>query len=200
MGSWLLRGSLWGSCVLLAAAGQAQDQAQDQDQDQAQALRQYGTHVHGRGQLDLVLDGQRLVAELRSPGADIVGFEFLPRFEEQTAAVEAAAASLRDAARILGLPAAAGCGSDDVDVRSAMMPDTGHDHDERQGDGAPVIAEHAEFRVTYRLTCASPEKVDHLAPGYFGTFERTRELRVRAVGPWGQWSGTVTRDRPRLDF
>lgn len=191
MGSWLLRGSLWGSCVLLAAQAQAQAQAE--------ALRQYGTHVHGRGQRDLVLDGQRLVAELRSPGADIVGFEFLPRFEEQVAAVEAAA-SLRDAARILGLPAAAGCGSDDVDVRSAMMPDTGHDHDERQGDGAPVIAEHAEFRVTYRLTCASPEKVDRLAPGYFGTFERTRELRVRAVGPWGQWSGTVTRDRPRLDF
>ena len=201
MRSRWLWGSLWIACLLHAAAADAE------------LLRQYGAHVHGRGQLDLVLDGDRLVAELTSPGADIVGFEFRPRFEKQIVAVEAAVAALRDAARILGLPVAAGCGSNDVDVNSAMMPDDpddreegnrspdkGHDHDDRQGDGETVIAEHAEFRVTYRLTCARPEKVDHLAPGYLGAFERARELKVRAVGPWGQKSGTVTRDRPRLDF
>lgn len=198
MRSWWIRASLWFSCFLPAATAHAEP------------LRQYGPHVHGRGHLDLVLEGNQLVAKLTSPGADIVGFEYQPRFDEQITAVEAAVASLRDAARILGLPAAAGCGSDQVEVHSAMTPrgrddvsqspDKDHDYDEQQGDRETAIASHAEFRVTYRLTCASPKKVDHLAPGYFGAFERTRELRVRAVGPWGQTSATVTRDRPRLDL
>jgi Protein of unknown function (DUF2796). len=172
--------------------------------------RQHGPHVHGRGQLTLALEGNALVANLTVPGADLVGFEHAPHTEAQTKAVASAVATLGDGPRILGLPAAAACTQSAADVQSAQITDD-HDHDEEEmhsddkhadhdHDMEAHGAEHAEFRVTYRLTCASPDKLDHLAVGYFAAFDAAKELVVQAVGPWGQTAKTLTPQAPRLTF
>lgn len=185
--------------------------------------RQHGAHVHGHGRLDVVLDGGTLQAELTAPGADLVGFEHPPRDVTQTGAVQSAVTALHDGGRVLGLPTAAACRQEAVVIDSAMLAGA-EDHDDDHGDhhdddddgerdqrhahdddhatpsGGHAAEEHAEFRISYRFTCAHPEKLDALAVGYFAAFERANELAVQAVGPWGQTSQTLTRAAPRLTF
>lgn len=40
--------------------------------------REHGAHEHGVAQLNLVLEGEKLLIELASPGVNIVGFEHAP--------------------------------------------------------------------------------------------------------------------------
>ena len=56
--------------------------------------RQAGAHEHGRGTLNIALEGTRLTMELEAPGADIVGFEHKAKTQKQTTAVEKAEAQL----------------------------------------------------------------------------------------------------------
>lgn len=196
---------LWLALVLAAAPSHAQ------------TVRQHPPHVHGRGALNIVLDGHDLAAELTAPADDIVGFEHPPHGDADTKAVHAAVTALSDAARILGLPPAAACAVDDTDIDSPLIPgghddgaaaghhagsahahETTEEHEHEHGDGDEH--EHAEFHVTYRLTCAAPEKLDHLTVGYFEAFARAQSLVVQAVGPTGQTSATLTRTEPRLSL
>jgi len=48
--------------------------------------RQAGAHEHGRGTLNIALEGTRLSMELEAPGADIVGFEHRAKTKKQKAA------------------------------------------------------------------------------------------------------------------
>lgn len=167
---------------------------------EAGPTRHHDAHVHGRGELNLVLEGDQLVANLEVPGADLVGFEHAPQNDAQVKAVESAVTNLGDAARILGLPDAAQCRQDSVDVDSSMLA-AEHDHDHDHGkSGDHAEDEHAEFKITYKLTCAAAKKLDHIAVGYFAAFQGAQELVVQAVGPWGQTSKTLTRAAPRLTF
>ena len=71
--------------------------------------RQAGAHEHGRGTLNIALEGSRLSMELEAPGADIVGFEHKAKTQKQKAAVEKAKKQLAAPQALFELPAAAGC-------------------------------------------------------------------------------------------
>ena len=65
--------------LLTAPAGLAEgrhDHAPHHDDDLAH--RQYDSHVHGMGTLNLVADGSEVHIELDSPAANLVGFEHAP--------------------------------------------------------------------------------------------------------------------------
>lgn len=205
---------LWSALVFAAAFAAAPAHAE--------MVRQHSPHVHGRGALNIVLDGRELTAELSAPADDLIGFEHPPHGEAEKSAVRSVVEMLDDAARILGLPAAAACVQDDADIDSPLL-EAGHGHDEEIGHhegghheelahgGMDESAdesmgheehegheEHAEFRVTYHLTCAEPEALGQLTVGYFEDFARAQALAVQAVGPWGQTAATLTREKPSL--
>src|SRR5262245_57975098 len=104
--------------------------------------RQLGAHEHGRGTLNIALDGSRLSMELEAPGADIVGFEHEATTAKQKAAVEAAKKQLAAPQRLFELPSAAGCVLKEAKVAiEADDHDHGHgeeakDHDAAKGDTA----------------------------------------------------------------
>jgi hypothetical protein len=162
----------------------------------ASEQRGHGAHVHEHGQLNLVLEGSRLNAELIVPGMDVVGFEHAPRDERQEAAVDAAVTTLKDPDKIFALPAQAGCEVESVDVESAMLGDEHEDHAEEHKDEDT----HAEFHLTYSFRCSDPSSLDEFAMRYFEHFKGTAELEVQAVGPWGQTAGELTPASPRMRF
>ena len=51
--------------------------------------RELGAHEHGRGTLNMALEGNRLTMELEVPGFDIVGFEHMPTSRKDKAAARA---------------------------------------------------------------------------------------------------------------
>ena len=71
--------------------------------------RELGAHEHGRGTLNIALEGSRLTMELEAPGVDIVGFEHKAKSAKDKAVVANAKKQLAKPLALFKLPAAAGC-------------------------------------------------------------------------------------------
>jgi hypothetical protein len=189
----------------LAAAGVAEAQQ-----------RQAGAHEHGRGTLNIAIEGTRLSMELEAPGADIVGFEHKAKTKKQKAAVEKAEKQLGAPQALFQLPAAAGCEFEASNV-SLEGDEHGHehggdakakDHDhahEAKGkshghDDATGEAEHSSFRAEYAFNCSAPANLTSIGFDYFKVFAGAQKLDVTVIGPKGQSRFEVSRARPRLDL
>jgi hypothetical protein len=188
-----------------AAAGTGAGRAQE---------RQLGAHEHGRGTLDIALDGARLGLQLEAPGMDIVGFEHAASTDKQKTAVEAAKKRLAAPQALFELPAAAGCVLKEAKV--AVEPE---DHDQGHGPGAAQGAdgrgdsekergakaehaghEHSAFRAEYAFDCSAPASLTTIGFGYFKAFAGAQKLDVTVVMPKGQNRFEVSRAKPRLDL
>ena len=97
--------------------------------------REHGPHEHGRGTLDVVLEGEDLVVEFRMPGVNVVGFEHAPGTDTEREAVRRALARFRDPAAVLVPSPGAECESERVEATLSVMGhgDSG-DHDEHHDD------------------------------------------------------------------
>ena len=93
--------------------------------------REHAPHEHGHGALDIVLEGEDLVAELRIPAVNVVGFEHAPRDDAEREAVHAAVERFSDAAAVLVPSADAECEIEDAEAGIA-----GEDHDGHWSVGA----------------------------------------------------------------
>ena len=86
--------------------------------------REHDPHEHGHGALDIVLEGEELVAELRIPAVNVVGFEHAPRDDAEREAVHEAVVRFANAAAVLVPAADAECEIEDAEAEIA-----GTDHD-----------------------------------------------------------------------
>lgn len=191
----------------------------------AQETRQLDAHVHGVGVLNIAAEGSTLMMELRAPGADIVGFEYSPETDADTAAVDSALATLGQPLSLFAIPEAAGCSVTEAAVELEVEDegdhaehdhgaekdhdDHGHDehadekghddhgHDEHADDAK---ATHTEFHATYTLTCADPAAITTVAFPYFDLFENAQEVDVQVVTGTGAQAFEVERDAPTVDL
>ena len=88
--------------------------------------REHDPHEHGHGALDIVLEGEELVAELRIPAVNVVGFEHAPRDDTEREAVREAVARFSNAAAVLVPAADAECEIEDVEAEIAGTDHDGH--------------------------------------------------------------------------
>lgn len=181
--------------ALLSGAAQAQH-------------RELGAHEHGRGTLNIAIEGTRVSMELEVPGADIVGFEHEAKTKKQKVAVDKAKAQLAAPLALFVLPAAAGCKVEETKVEI----ETG-DHDAK---GDPKVATeapkdaakaadhddhgHSQFHVEYALACTQPASLTGIEFAYFRTFAAAQRLNVNVITSKGQTKFEVTRAKPRIDL
>ena len=176
--------------------------------------REAGAHEHGRGTLNIAVEGSRLSMELEAPGADIGGFEHKAKTQKQKAAVAAAKKQLAAAQALFELPAAAGCALKDAKVAfEAEDHDHGHGHGARhdpkegtKGGGKGGAKEehrddeHSVFRVEYTFDCKAPASLTTIGFGYFKAFAGAEKLDVTVVTSKQQNKFEVNRARPRIDL
>lgn len=174
--------------------------------------RQLGPHEHGRGTLNVALEGARLSMELEAPGMDIVGFEHAASTDKQKVAVEAAKKQLAAPQALFELPATAGCVLKEAKV-AIEAEDHDHEHGEEHGHDAKDVAgkdhdagtdhaehEHSAFRAEYAFDCKAPASLTTIAFGYFKAFAGAQKLDVTVVTPKQQSRFEVSRAKPRLDL
>ena len=101
--------------------------------------REHMAHEHGHGTLDIVIEGEELVMELRIPGVNVVGFEHAPRDDAEREAVRQALVPFGDAESLFVLPAEAEC---EVEEAKAEIMDMTHEDD--HGDHGHEADEHEE--------------------------------------------------------
>jgi hypothetical protein len=178
------------------------------DVGQAQEHRELGPHVHGRGTLNIALEGSHLSMEFEAPGADIVGFEHPASTPEQTAAVEKAKKQLAAPQGLFLLPDSAGCALTDakVTIDSEHHGDEhdhdadDHDHDHGSADPDHAGHQHSAFHAEYAFDCKAPARLVTMGFDYFKRYAGAQRLDVTVITPKGQSSFEVTRDKPRLDL
>jgi Protein of unknown function (DUF2796) len=178
--------------------------------------RRADAHEHGRGMLNIALEGSRLTMELEAPGADIVGFEHKAKTKKQKAAIEKAEEQLEAADALFQLPAAAGCileasrvaleGEDHHHSHGAGHHG-GKDHGNKEaarGDGkgkeGSADDAHSSFRAEYAFECKAPASITSIGFGYFKVFAGAQKLEVTVVTPKQQNRFEVTRSNPRIDL
>jgi hypothetical protein len=171
-------------------------------QSAAAQHRQLGAHEHGRGTLNIAIEGTRVSIELEAPGADIVGFEHAARTPRQKTQVEQAKKQLLAPQTLFKFPDAAGC------VVAAASVDTesdGHEHEasggaQKKHDDAAEERSHSNFHGQYAFTCAAPAGITAVEFSYFRAFAGAQKLEVNVITSKGQTTFEVTRAKPRIDL
>jgi hypothetical protein len=164
--------------------------------------RELGAHEHGRGTLNIAMEGTRLTMELEVPGDDIVGFEHAANTRQQKAAVDKAKGQLAAPLALFKLPDAAGCRVTEAKVE---IEDGGHDHADKadrsaKGETSKAAAAHSQFHAEYTLECTSPGSIAAIDFPYFRAFAGAKRLDVNLITAKGQTKFEVTRAKPRISL
>ena len=155
--------------------------------------REHGAHEHGRGTLDIAVEGEELVVEFRIPAANVVGFEHAPRDDAEREAVRRALAPFQDAASLLEPSTEAECelemlhaGLWRMDLEEAGEGEEhGHEEHEREEEERADEA-HSELRATYHFHCHAPEELSVMEVRAFEHLLDADEIDVRVVTPGAQ--------------
>lgn len=172
------------------------------------AKRQLGAHVHGHGELNIAIDGQRVSMELKAPGSDIVGFEHAAKSKKQKAALANARKVLSDPLKLFQPSSEAGCKTTKAEVEWEIEGGDGkkhdhghkHSHDHGHNHKSEKGETHAEFQATYILNCSAAAKLTKLDFPFFKAFPRAKKLTVQILGPKGQSKHQASRKSRSISF
>jgi hypothetical protein len=168
--------------------------------------RELGAHEHGRGTLNVAVEGNRVSMELEVPGVDVVGFEHAARTRPQKAAVEKAKKQLLAPQSLFKLSDSAGC---TVSAASVEIESEDHDHDAAKGAASDKSSGgehkdpaggHSEFHGQYAFDCQTPASLTSIEFGYFRAFAGAQRLDVNVITPKGQTKFEASRAKPRIDL
>lgn len=169
-----------------------------------QEHRELGAHEHGRGTLNIAVEGNKVTVELETPGVDIVGFEHAAKTSREKAAVDKAKAQLMTPLSLFKLPAAAECRVTEASVEVEIGE---HDHDGKEAAKAPeggkALAKgegHSEFHAQYTLECKAASSITGIEFGYFRAFAGAEKLDVNVITPKGQSKFEATRAKPSISL
>jgi hypothetical protein len=171
----------------------------------AEETRQVDKHEHGVGELNIAIQSNTMVLEFMIPGADVVGFEYEAKSEQDKATVSAALTKFDDYNNIFIIPTNSKCilisskininQEDEHDEHDEHDDHDGHDdHDEHQEEA------HNEFYAKYTFECGDIKSLDLLEFPYFETFSNSGELEVQFVSEIGSTSFEVEADSPIINI
>lgn len=172
----------------------------------AQGTRGMDAHVHGVSTAEVAVEHGRLEINLRSPGADIVGFEYVASSAADKDAVEAAIRQFLAPENIVDLPEAAACRLTGVLAHLLSgEPDHEDDHDEHAGeqehhDHEEEGAAHSAFQVTYAYACDDEDALGTIGFPFFQRFGKAHEIEVQYVTETGAGTAALTPDAPVLSL
>ena len=146
--------------------------------------REHGAHEHGVAHLDIVLENEQVLIGLKSPAANIVGFEHYPETDEQKAAVGAAMRTLKSP-RLFRFSGSS-CQLVDANVETDLLAEDDHGH--------------ADFEVEYRFGCSDTNQVTGIDTGLFQQFPGIAHLRVQFIKGISQGASHLTAENPSLRF
>ena len=183
----------------------------------AEETRQVDKHEHGVGELNIAIQSNTMVLEFMIPGADVVGFEYEAKSEQDKATVSAVLTKFDDYNNIFIIPTNSKCilisskininQEDDHDDHDDHDEHDGHDdheaHDDHDGhDDHDELQEeaHNEFYAKYTFECGDIKSLDLLEFPYFETFSNSGELEVQFVSEIGSTSFEVEADSPIINI
>ncbi|MDD2942392.1 MAG: DUF2796 domain-containing protein [bacterium] len=140
------------SCLLLAGAiGLFASPGYSSAEGEDPHARHQEAHVHGEAELSMIFNENIVQFELKSPAANLFGFEHAPRNDEQRVVVRAVEKSLRDAAELFVFEPQSSCKSVQVELELPFSKSS-TDNEAHEDE-----SEHSNISARYQFVCNSGE-------------------------------------------
>lgn len=166
------------SLIALAATGlqAAEDEHHEHNHNHDNEHQSYAAHVHGEAVLNIVIDGELILAEFISPLENLLGFEHEPETAEQKQAYQDLLQDLADSQAVFG-------------VSDARCTQTGQQSESPFTEAGHA---HAEWHGEYYLECRDIGEAAHIKPQLFTAYPGVEKLTVQLISTLGQSQHIVT--------
>ena len=166
-------------------------------------------HVHGEAEFNIAFAGTEVLIEFKSPAANIVGFESVPRNPKETQIVEQAYKTLATYSRVITFNGGtceqvaytvasgfdehieAGEQSHDHDEHEHEHEHDEHDHKDHHDEHNHHQETHSDFEVSYRLQCDDITSITAATVSGFSAFSGLEEVAVNWLTERHQGSSTT---------
>jgi len=132
-------------------------------------------HEHGKGNLEITLDKNRILSRFTSPLQALVGFERPPKNQAETDAIATLNQRLLSPATLFSMNADAECKP--TILENKIVRDAAN--------------KHADLHYQLEFTCAKPAAIKQMTIHLFKDTKHLKEVRVEFVGPGSQKSSTA---------
>jgi hypothetical protein len=165
------------------------------------------THVHGVSELNIVIEGNKLEMQLRSPAMNIVGFEHKARTEQQILKVKQSEVKLHDHSALF-LFSSGGCGLTQAKIdlanlikKNAIEKDVhGHHHSDPDHNHEDADGDHSEVVAHYYYDCEDMDDLSSLSLGFFDVFPAMQQINGIWITTSGQGAASLTRSNKTITF
>jgi hypothetical protein len=177
---------IFGMAALLLAAGVAR----------AAEKRQAHTHVHGAAEMNIVVDGKKVMVEFRSPAEGVMGFEHEARTDADKKKRDAAMKAIKERfSDMVIFDKKLGCAAQPGEI-VLVQTDTGASKGHKHGKGDPKKGgEHREVRATHNFTCDQDPAGSRVRFAVTKMFSGIRELKVQVLSGAKQSGATIKKDK-----
>ena len=155
-------------------------------------------HEHGVANLDIVIDGHKLLINLESPLHNLVGFEHPPNNDQQRAALQKMDSSLRDGLALFKPSIEAACTLTGVKVDQPFANE--NENDRAKQPEHQHTRQHADARSAWEFSCARPQALKQLDVLLFDSFSGMHRIKVQMATPNRQSSTVLTKSKRHIDF
>lgn len=143
----------------------------------------HGPHAHGKGELELTIQGSAIRGAFRTPMDSLLGFEHLPRTEAQRNSVDQLRQRLANPSAVVTPNPEANCTPRMSEATSALFT------------GA-ARGEHSDLEVRFSFECASPTGLKTLEVTALKDFKRLLEVHLQLVTERGQRAVVLKKKDP----
>lgn len=162
------------------------------------AARQHA-HVHGVGQLNIVVDGKQATVELQAPAEAIYGFEHQARSKADREKRAAALVRLQEHIGAMVI-FAADRGCQFATQKMAVVENVEHERAQGPGQGgqAKKLGEHSAVHAEFAVICDKPLAGSQVKFGISKIFPGLKTVRAQALSGARQIGAEITGDKGSL--
>jgi hypothetical protein len=170
-----------------------------------------GAHVHGVSELNIVIEGNKLEMQLRSPTINIVGFEHKASTAQQIRKVKQSEVKLHDHKSLFSF-SSGGCRLTQAQIdlanlikKNAIEKDV-HDHHKSELDhhhekeDEEEHGDHSEVVAHYYYDCEDMDDLSSLSLGFFDMFPAMQQINGIWITTSGQGAASLTRSNKTITF
>jgi hypothetical protein len=154
------------------------------------------THVHGAAEMNIVVDGKKVVVEFRSPAEGLMGFEHEAKSDADKKKRDAVMKVIRERfGEMVVFDKKLGCTSQPGDI-VLVQTDDGDSKDPKQGKSDhKKSGEHRELRATHNFTCSNDPAGSRVGFGVTKLFPSVHEVKIQVLSGSKQSGATIKKDK-----
>jgi Protein of unknown function (DUF2796) len=158
--------------------------------------RRAESHVHGVAEINIIVEGKRVVVEFHAPAESVIGFEHEAKSDAEKKKRDAAIKRINDRFNeLVVFDKKFGCQSQAGKV-TIVQSDSSDGKDKKQGQGDHKKgAEHREIRATHNFECQKDPAGSRVRFGVTKVFPEIQEIKIQVLSDAKQSSVTIKKDK-----